>query len=200
VSGIAAELVLEDFVIADGVEDPSDGYGGGGIVVQFGAAAALSRGQVVDTREAGVRVLHEGSSLSASGLRVAGTAVRACAEPDTPLTPCPIDGGDGIMALGGVSVALEDFMVVDNARVGVHAVGFSLSPTVSGERGSVTGNSIGINLRADTVSPSDFRRVVCKDNVDAEDGCFGTTDIQVPPLDALVAEVIPQSGDDADAE
>ena len=91
-------------------------------------------------------------------------------------------------------------MVVDNARVGVHAVGFSLSPTVSGERGSVTGNSIGINLRADTVSPSDFRRVVCKDNVDAEDGCFGTTDIQVPPLDALVAEVIPQSGDDADAE
>ena len=184
--------VAVDHVVIRNTQSEADGTGGRGINVQEGSSLTLSHALLAGNRDVGMLVADAGTIVTASDVVIQNTKVAACAE--DPLLDCPFAGeglGDGILVLGGADISLENFTLQDNARValylydmtGVNESGFediTGAPTITAENGTIVNNQYGINIRGDSVTPSDFTMVACYDNEKTVDGCYSDQELSVP--------------------
>jgi hypothetical protein len=188
----AGTTVTGSDVVIENTQSQADGILGRGIDVQEGASLTLFRALLSGNRDVGMFVSHAGTTVAASDIVIENTKVAACAE--DPLLDCPNAGagfGDGMLVLGGAEISLENFTLQDNARVALYAYDvtglddgslgdLTGAPILTAKNGTIINNQYGINIRGDSVTPSDFTMVACYDNEKTVDGCYSDMELSVP--------------------
>ena len=105
-----------------------------------------------------------------------------------------------MLVLGGADISLDNFMLQDNARVALYLYDvtglddadlgdITGAPTITAENGTIVNNQYGINIRGDSVTPSDFTMVACYDNEKTVDGCYSDMNLSVPDPSSMMSEI-----------
>ncbi len=117
--GAGTVVDLADTVVADTQPTP-DGDAGTGIEVYEGAALTLSDVEIRDNQEAGLRLIDEGTTLSAHGLTITGT------------TEAPNGAnGMGLWVEDGATAVVRDLLATGNRVAGVVVTGSGASLDLS---------------------------------------------------------------------
>ncbi len=121
VEGDGTSLTLSDVVVEDTQERASDGAGGRGLNVQSGATVEVTRALISGSRDLGVFVNGDGTSLTLSDVVVEDTQERASDG----------TGGQGLNAQSGATVEVTRALISGNREFGVLAAGSGTSVRLS---------------------------------------------------------------------
>ncbi|MBI5486709.1 MAG: right-handed parallel beta-helix repeat-containing protein [Deltaproteobacteria bacterium] len=149
--GAGSLLEFTDAIVRDTQCRASDGYGGSGLIAQFGGQVVASRVLLERNRMVGAYAILEGSRLDLSDVVVRGTVAATCG-----MSGC-IGAGFGVGAYGGGAVEMTRFTVSWSELCGLQlahgydATGarYPLGGTIDLHEGEVTDNPIGVNVQTD---------------------------------------------------
>jgi hypothetical protein len=153
-----ATATLRDLVIRDTRGTPDTGVYGRGLEVNLGAVLTGERVLLERNHELSLFAVDPGSIAHVTNLVVRDTLGQECGQ------SCPggAEFGYGIAARGGGRVELENFLVTRG-----HLLGMQVGPgsAITGRRGEVSENVIGINVQEAAFDPSEaLTEVVFRDN------------------------------------
>ena len=135
----ATHVTVEDVRIVAGTGTARGGIEGTGMHAQGGANIEGRSVAIADRLGAGISAVQPGTRIALSQVSIRNVLPRRCAT-----STCGGDAlGDGIQAVLGAAIALEDFEILHSARVGVVVGGGE----VDLRRGEVAHHPIGANIQ-----------------------------------------------------
>jgi hypothetical protein len=192
VNGPDSTLDISDVMIRDIQSQTSDRMSGRGIGAQEGSVVKGTRVLLEKCREIAILAGNSTNniapaSLDLSDLLIRDTLVRECASDAT--GPCVGDGvtygaGTGAIALGGGSITLRQFEIMNSAMCGVQIVSSGL---INLNTGLIHGNTIGANVQVEdyayqTILNSTVRYFENGNNLDTQEMPVPDPGDVIPPM------------------